>query len=299
MICRRPASAHVIAHRVVSALDRRLPVSSPTAMVSAWAGPQAGQECSASVGSQKDRNPRTAAWHRGPRYHGDGGARGEVPGRVAPVLTRASGNPDRIIREAQAGRPWWRAVVAGRIESPAVDTVDGPRPPNEPCAPRPGTADRSVVPPGVGQSPGSGLRGQAVETIQPSAGCCSPAGSRHRASLTSRSPRTSMYGTFCSWASRILFCIRLSRRRPRPAGPRTEDAGELRGGRDVPVRVGTTTAWTGAARAGTPRRSARRIPKRSGGRRPPGGWRRPDGVAVLVVYVGQTARTSRGRPGWS
>ena len=57
------------------------------------------------------------------------------------------------------------------------------------------------------------------------ASCCSPRsafrarGATVRASI-SRSPRTSMYGTFCSCARRILFCIRLSdvstsTRRPR------------------------------------------------------------------------------------
>ena len=45
-----------------------------------------------------------------------------------------------------------------------------------------------------------------------------------------------MYGTFCSWASRILFCIRFdesstSTRRPR----RAKHAGQLVGGLDVAV----------------------------------------------------------------
>ena len=56
-----------------------------------------------------------------------------------------------------------------------------------------------------------------------------------------------MYGTFCSWASRILFCIRLSEsststRRPRA---RSTPASSLRGS-TWRSAIGITTAWTGA-----------------------------------------------------
>ena len=96
------------------------------------------------------------------------------------------------------------------------------------------------------------------------ASCCSPrAAARDRGATvrasTSRSPRTSMYGTFCSWASRILFCIRLSEsststRRPagaedgRPA-PRPPGRGDRRSARPPPGPARPT--------AGGPRRSAR------------------------------------------
>ena len=45
-----------------------------------------------------------------------------------------------------------------------------------------------------------------------------------------------MYGTFCSWASRILFCIRLSERVDLdPQAARAQDAGQLLGRLDVAV----------------------------------------------------------------
>ncbi len=75
-----------------------------------------------------------------------------------------------------------------------------------------------------------------------------------------------MYGTFCSWASRILFCIRLSEaststRRPRA---RRTEASSSAGGR-CRSAIGMTTAWTGASQSGkAPAKCSIRIPmKRS------------------------------------
>ena len=86
-------------------------------------------------------------------------------------------------------------------------------------------------------SPHSAAR-RSAKASQPCGSCCSPArvrGEAVRASI-SRSPSTTMYGTFCSCAARILFCIRFdesstSTRRPRAR----RSVGQLLGRLDVPV----------------------------------------------------------------
>ena len=82
-------------------------------------------------------------------------------------------------------------------------------------------------------------RAGAPGSDQPTRCSCGP--SRLRAddavrASTSRSPRTSMYGTFCSCARRILFCIRLSESSTSTTEPaRPQHAGQLVGGLVVAV----------------------------------------------------------------
>ena len=71
-----------------------------------------------------------------------------------------------------------------------------------------------------------------------------------------------MYGTFCSWASRILFCIRLSEsststRRPRARRtPASSPAAST-----WRSAIGMTTAWTGASQSGNaPAKCSTRMP---------------------------------------
>ena len=105
-------------------------------------------------------------------------------------------------------------------------------------------------------APAASSASRSASSSHGTASCCSPRaalrarGATVRAS-TSRSPRTSMYGTFCSWARRILFCIRLSEsststRRPRARRtPASSSAASM-----WRSAIGMTTAWTGASQSG-------------------------------------------------
>ena len=89
--------------------------------------------------------------------------------------------------------------------------------------------------------PRSPRRASSMNASQETPFSCSPARLRMatvRPSI-SRSPRTSMYGTFCSWARRILFCIRLSESSTstRSFAARMQ-ARQLPGAIDVPVGDG-------------------------------------------------------------
>ena len=152
------------------------------------------------------------------RPPGQSGTR-EVP---APdrVTSRVTTTPDET--RSTSSRPGCHATVPSTV---------GARPPTAVVI-RAVTQRRD---PGARRSAGparGGLGGQAVgEGLPvdrlPAAPLPSSAGDAVRASI-SRSPSTTMYGTFCSWAVRILYCIRFDESSTSTRSPRAaEHTGQL------------------------------------------------------------------------
>ena len=104
---------------------------------------------------------------------------------------------------------------------------------------------------------------RSASSSQPRISCglspAAPRRGRRGPASTSRSPRMSMHGTFWPWASRILFCIRLSESSTSTnRSRRPQHVGQLP--RGIHVAVGDRDAsWPAPApaRSGTPPRSAR------------------------------------------